>query len=144
MERKYNPNDIERHFSHENVWVRVPDQGRPGLRIVQSELPERWDLPGDHKDFELSRRVINFEVQDEDGTSVEVFAPAMELRVGLTPSEMRRWLQGESVKLAYAVSGTQEWVVFTQEKHNLRIEPDARDAVVEISDWADPTVGLGR
>jgi hypothetical protein len=144
MGREYNPNDIERYFSHENVWVRVPEQELTGLRIVRSELPERWDLPPNDESFELSRRVINFEVQHEDGTPVEQFAPKMELRVGLTPSEVRRFKQGESVKLAYALSGAQEWVVFTAEKHNLRFDLDARDAVIEISDWGDPGVGVGR
>lgn len=133
----------ERFFKEQNVWVYVPAQKEPGeLEIVQLVLtPE--DLPEDSEEFKLKRPVINFEVK-KDGSPLDVFDPRMELRVGLLQDEVEELRSGRKFKLAFCLEGGEKWVVFTQKKHDFRIDLEGRDAVAWISDWGDATVGFGR
>lgn len=91
--------------------------------------------------FEPTRCVINFQVTEDDGsTVVHHFAPPMVLRVEITEAEFEQVAEGHELKLGFW--DETRWVPFTKEKHHFTLH--SHFAIALIRHWGDPCVSWGR
>ncbi len=135
-------------FSAEGVSVKVPTQRRKAkvVKLPMGSLEEMRPVPGG---FQPRRLVINVAVVDEDEpeTYLTEFDPPIELRVRYTKADLDRATDAGR-PLALAFWNGSEWVRFTEEKHQFRLEPAAQEqagghGVALISNWGDPPVAWG-
>jgi hypothetical protein len=132
---------VERHFEEEKVWVTVPMQANARALLISDPLEFPEDTPATPGVFELTRPVINFQVtEDDESTLVHNFSPPMVLRVQITEAEFLQVAAGYELKLGFW-DGTR-WVPFTKEKHHFELH--AHFAIALIRHWGDPGVGWGR
>lgn len=132
--------DVERYFEKRGVWVTIPPQvGGSGSLEIEGPLPYQ-DVVQKTEEFELIRLVINFQVKS-DGDIVTAFTPAMVLEVGLTAYDFGHLEAEQPLKLAFW-DEEKEWVPFDEPEIATRGATVV--AKVTVSDWGDPTVGLGR
>jgi hypothetical protein len=134
-------------FDEERVTITVPDQKVKKAKAVKLPLGKLDELKGREGGFKPGRLVINFALVDEDNpeTILTEFDPPFELRVRYTRGDLERAKKaGKSLELGFW--NGDEWVVFTQEKHQFELQPDAQGnaggyGVVLISHWGDPNIG---
>jgi len=133
-------------FDAGNVRVTLPTQKKKAKvekLAIDPDLERRETAR-----FKPSRVVINFQVVDEDDpqTVLTEFDPKFELRVRYTPADSQAAQSAnKSLTLAYWDGST--WVIFTQEKHEFRLEPDAHGqggfGIAMIKSWGDPPIAWG-
>jgi hypothetical protein len=119
------------------------------VKVKKLPLGSLSDMPAAPGKFQPARLVINFGVVEEDHDDIFVteFDPPIELRVRYTQGDLQRAQQdGQSLTLAFW-NGS-EWVPFTQQKHQFRLEPSGQGqsgglGVATIRNWGDPPVGWG-
>jgi hypothetical protein len=134
-------------FDEERVTITVPDQKVKKAKAVKLPLGKLDEMRGREGGFKPGRLVINFALVDEDNpeTILTEFDPPFELRVRYTRGDLERAKKaGKSLELGFW--NGDEWVVFTQEKHQFELQPDAQEnaggyGVVLISHWGDPNIG---
>lgn len=137
------------NFDEEKVTITVPGQKGIKAKAVKLPLGKLDELKGREDGFKPGRLVINFALVDEDNpeTILTEFDPPFELRVRYTRGDLERAKKaGKSLELGFW--NGDEWVVFTQEKHQFKLQPDAQGnaggyGVVLISHWGDPNIGWG-
>jgi hypothetical protein len=102
--------------------------------------------------FQVARLIISFEIVDpETGKIIGEFDPPFELQVGYTPKHWESAVEGGAShpRLAFwdfePPEKDQQWIEFTVEKHNFRVEGDDQGGflVATISNWGDPAYGAG-
>jgi hypothetical protein len=136
-------------FDEERVTITVPDQKVKKAKAVKLPLGKLDELKGREGGFKPGRLVINFALVDEDNpeTILTEFDPPFELRVRYTRGDLERAKKaGKSLQLGFW--NDDEWVVFTPEKHQFQLQPDAKEnaggyGVAQISHWGDPNIGWG-
>ena len=134
-------------FDEERVTITVPNQKVKKAKAVKLPLGKLDEMKGREGGFKPGRLVINFALVDEDNpeTILTEFDPPFELRVRYTRGDLERAKKaGKSLELGFW--NGDEWVVFTQEKHQFELQPDAQGnaggyGVVLISHWGDPNIG---
>lgn len=132
---------VEALWKDVGVVVTVPTQAIPrSLSIVRLELPKPEEVPATPNEFIPTRLVVNFQVEEEDGSVVQQFSPPMVLRLEFSDRELAAAADGQELKLG-VWNGTR-WVVFTKKKHQL--EMHSRFAIALIRHWGDATMGVGR
>jgi hypothetical protein len=133
---------VERYYPDEDVWVTIPTQAKARILIISDplEIKPLDDTPATPNVFEPFRTVINFQVEEEDGTVVHRFSPPIILRVAFTDEDLAQ--VGEGKEFGMAFWDGSRWVPFTKEKHHFQLH--SRFAVAVIRDWGDPSVSLGR
>jgi hypothetical protein len=136
-------------FDEESVTITVPDQKVKKAKAVKLPLGKLDELKGREGGFKPGRLVINFALVDEDNpeTILTEFDPPFELRVRYTRGDLERAKKaGKSLELGFW--NGDEWIVFTQEKHQFELQPDTQGnaggyGVILISHWGDPNIGWG-
>ena len=133
----------------EGATVTVPEQKtKKKVRIeklAKDSLDKMKSKPGG---FKPGRVVFNFQIVDEYDPSkvLTTFDPPFELRVRYTPADLKR-AQDAGKPLQLAFWNGREWVIFTDEKHQFKLEPDSQgsggEGVAMISHWGDPNVAWG-
>ena len=139
----------KRDFSEEGAAVRVLEQKVKKKikieRLSRDPLDKMKPKPGG---FKPGRVVLNFQVVDEDEPSkvLTTFDPPFELRVRYTDADLQR-AQDAGKPLELAFWNGSEWITFTKEKHQFKLEPDGRgsggEGVAMISHWGDPNIAWG-
>lgn len=140
--------DKEKNFATEGVKVKVKAQkSGKSIKIVKFPKKNKSDLPATRGVFSPGRIVINVGAVDEDAQDqvITSFDPPMELRVNYTRADKARAdAAGTNLTLGFYSEDLGRWVVFTQQKHNFRLEADPSGqkgvGIVEISHWGDPNV----
>lgn len=135
------PHTVDRYYEEEKVLVTIPTQARPRPLLISDPL----EFPADTEDtpgvFVLTRPVINFQVTEDDGsTVVHHFNPPLVLRVEITEAEKQQVAEGHDLKLAFWDGS--RWALFTEEKHHFQIH--SHFAFALIWHWGDPGLGWGR
>jgi len=135
-------------FHDEGVQIKVPAQ-KAKIKVVKLPLGKLSELRGAKSDFRPGRLVVNFALVDEEQPDrfLEEFESPFELRVRYTPADQKRAEKaGRPMELAFWDG--QDWVRFTQEKHQFKLEPEARPGaggfgIALISKWGDPQIAWG-
>ena len=139
----------KKEFTEEGATVTVPEQ-KDKKKVKIEKLPkDPLDKMKPKKDgFKPGRVVFNFQVVDEDDPSkvLTTFDPPFELRARYTKADEKRAQKaGQPLELAFW-NGS-EWITFTEEKHEFKLEPDSKGlggyGVAKISNWGDPNVAWG-
>ena len=142
-------NGKKKEFTEEGATVNVPEQ-KDGKKVKIEKLPkDSLDKMKPKKGgFKPGRGVFNFQVVDEDDPSkvLATFDPPFELRVRYTKADEKRAQEaGKPLELAFW-NGS-EWIIFTKDKHQFKLEPDSKgsggEGVAKISNWGDPNVAWG-
>lgn len=131
-------------FEKQGVYLTIPSR-MP--RVVVKTLP--IDVPigiqattGIHP----IRTIINLVLHDRDDPEnyLTEFDPPFEIQVRYTADDLREAnTRGSELKLAFW-NGS-DWILFTQEKHNFELHPNADPstggiATAKISSWGDPPI----
>ena len=130
---------------------------RVSARVIQDE---EWEKIKDNKKngfTELIRRVINFEIVNDDNTTRTEFDSPIQLTVYFSYNEYKKADYGNELKLAFLPKDRNEWKLFDKEKHKLDKHPitnwEARPSdpdswfgffTAEFDKWGDPSVSVGR
>ena len=166
MYNKFNPNErCYAVFPDKGVEIYIPWQlnFRVSARVISKA---EWDrIKGLIKaEFTPKREVINFVVLYDDpdfkDAPLEVkdtFDPPIKLKVYFSRNEFEDAGGEGKLKLAYLPKGKQDWKLFTYKDHRLEEhlihhwpeEPSDVNSwhgyfTVEISEWGDPSVSVGR
>ncbi len=144
---------IVKQYDDKNVTVTVKYQGYAVdvLRLPSAPLDEMQsklkELPDE---FPARRVLLNVVVTRRDNPDLLVTHcnPPLELRAGYTAADLKH---ARDAGLEYPYFGFWDgcrWVLFTQEKHQLRYEQaDRADlagyVVVTLSQWSDPPIAYG-
>lgn len=146
MAQKNSP--IHQEFTQEGVIVHVPSLTR-SVRIQKLDLLPLEKMPAAPGGFQPFRVVINLKVVDAAQPESEMmeFEAPIEVRVRYTADD---WKKAVSLHkpLSLGFWDGSQWIRFTPEKHQLRLEsgptPDAGGwGIIAISKWADPTHAWG-
>ena len=138
----------EKEYSSEGVKVKVNTQkSGKRVKIVKFKKKKKSELPATPGVFNPGRIVINVGAVDQDAEDqvITTFDPPMELRVNYTQADQARAsAAGKSLTLGFYSEDLGRWIVFTQQKHNFRLEAASSGqggvGIVEISHWGDPNV----
>ena len=135
-------------FSDEGATITVPEQKKKA-KVVKLPPQALENMPTVKGGFKPGRLVINFALIDEDDpdTYLAEFDPPIELRVRYTRGDLERAKRANK-ELELAFWNGNEWVVFTQEKHQFILQPDAQGkaggyGIALISHWGDPQIAWG-
>lgn len=132
---------VERYFENEKVRVTIPHQAVARPLIISDPMEFPPDPPPTPGVFIKTQWAINFQVTEDDGsTIVHRFNPPLVLRVDIPPEEIERALAGEDLKLAFWEGS--RWLPFTKEKHHFQLHSEF--AIALIRHWGDPPVAWGR
>ena len=118
------------------------------LDVIRLKIPPKYKMPHVRGGFTLKRRVINLKFVDTSQPDLEIlkFDPPIQVRVrydhkdiaasGINPPNLAYW------------DGT-AWIYFTEPDHQIHPEnwsPAKKTGwlVVNIHEWCDPTIGMGR
>jgi hypothetical protein len=102
-------------------------------------------IPGGFQPFRL---VINLKLVDaaQPDSEVSVFDPPIEVRVRYTAADVAA-AEAAGGRLCLGFWDGKQWIRFTPEKHQFRLEPGASPeagwGVVSVSHWGDPTKAWG-
>jgi hypothetical protein len=139
-------------FPEVGVTVTVPPQNNFS-DVVLERLPLEGvpEMESDEEYFKLGRLVINFILYESENPEVilEEFDPPIEVQVKFTPADVEFADVGEK-ELAFAFWDGNEWIRFTEEKHQFNLNPLEEDLIysgfaqVFIQNWSDPSVAIGR
>ena len=135
-------------FADEGATLTVPEKHKK-LRAVKRPVGKMADMKSKSGKFKPWRLVINFEMEDEDspGTFVSKFDDPLELRVRFTKKDIKKADEAKKpLRLGYWDGS--DWVIFGVKKHKFEQVSDADAAsggelVVQLSQWADPPIGIG-
>jgi hypothetical protein len=137
------------NLNGEDVIINVPAQKRKKVKPDKLPLGSLDEMRGREGGFKPGRLVINFALVDEDepDTVLTEFDPPFELRIRYTRGDLERARHADK-SLELAFWNGSEWVVFTQEKHQFELQPDAKGnaggyGVALISHWGDPNIAWG-
>lgn len=141
--------ETKKAFSEEGATVTVPEQ-KDKIKVKIEKLPKDSldKMKPKEGGFKPGRVVLNFQIieADEPAKVLTTFDPPFELRVRYTRADEKR-AQDAGVPLELAFWNGSEWVVFTAEKHQFKLEADSQGSgghgTAMISDWGDPNVGWG-
>jgi hypothetical protein len=140
-------------YPDRGVTVIIPDQASGAKYKVTTQknydpdtkFKQKKVTLGDPESFELLRVVINFAVKDASGSKGPVkfkFKPKMELYVDVTPADLAHATPTRPLKLAWwdADKKAKRWVVLK----DAALDPLKKYFKVEIEEWGDPGLGIGR
>lgn len=140
--KKYN-------FDEEKVTITVPAQKKKKAKTIKLPLGSLNEMRGREGGFKPGRLVLNFALVDEDDpdTVLTEFDPPFELRIRYTRGDLERARRANK-PLELAFWNGSEWDLFTQEKHQFELQPDAQGnaggyGVALISHWGDPNIAWG-
>jgi hypothetical protein len=139
----------KKEFTEEGATVTVPEQKDKKKvkieKLAKDSLDKMKPKPGG---FKPGRVVFNFQVVDEADPAkvLSTFDPPFELRVRYTQGDLKR-AQKANKPLELAFWNGSDWITFTKEKHQFKLEPDSQGpggyGVAKISNWGDPNVAWG-
>ena len=137
-------------FGGEGVELKVPQTGGKKIGVRKRAMPGASEMPGTPGGFKPGRLVINFELFDEQNPNqfLTVLDEPFEVRIKYTAADLKR-AEKAGVSLQLGVWDGNKWVVFTRQKHNFRLKPNAQnpksggEGVIEISRWGDPPIAWG-
>jgi hypothetical protein len=144
---------IVKQYEDKNTTVTVKYQGF-ALDVLRLPSPPMEELHSKAEslpdEFPARRGVINVVVARRDNPDLLVTKvnPPLELRVGYTAADLKHAQdQGRKYPLFGYWDGC-HWVLFTEQKHQLRYEPSDRAdlagyAVVSLDVWSDPRLAYG-
>ena len=137
-------------FDAEGVSVKVPVQ-KKRIKIKAKKLPlgALENMKPVKGGFQPKRLVLNLGLVDEDdpSTILTEFDPPIELRVRYTKADLdHAGREGKPLSLAYWYGN--QWITFTEEKHQFELLPNANPetggfGVALISNWGDPPIAWG-
>lgn len=137
-----------KYFRKEAVIVKFPGQARL-VQVERLALPTDIPMKAAPGGFQPFRLVINLRLVDaaQPDSQIAVFDPPIEVRIRYTADDLVRAKEASRPLSLGFWDGTQ-WIRFTPEKHQFRLEPEPTlDAggwgVVSISHWGDPTHAWG-
>ena len=147
-------------FPDKGVEIYIPPQENYTKVSARVVLPVEWDrIRKFTQGYEPGREVINFELVDNAGKVIGNFSPPIELKVYFTVDDVK-FVGGnyEDLNLAFLPEGSPQWIIFTEQKHDLKRHlidhwPDAPPTdpdswvgyfIVKIEHWGDPSVSVGR
>jgi hypothetical protein len=142
------PLTTRKEFRNEGVIVKIPSRIR-AVQVQRLGLQQIETMPAVPGGFRPFRVVINLKVVDvtQPEKEVSVFDPPIEVRVRYTPSDLKKAAEvGKPLSLGFWDG--KQWIRFTPEKHQFRLEPGAKPeaggwGVVSIARWGDPTHAWG-
>jgi hypothetical protein len=151
-------------FPDKHVQVTVPWQGH-AVKVLRIPYPPLSEMPPIKvaEQYDWPHHVwLNVVVarEDEPDALVTQFDPRLELRIGYSAEDLNR---AQAAGLEHPIFGFWDgcqWVLFTEEKHELSYEPVADKsishesnvavteqvagyAVVQLAAWSDPSIAGG-
>jgi len=137
-------------FDNDETVITVkPQLSNKKVKIVKlkskkmSEVPEKEDV------FKPGRLVINFAGEDEEypGQFLTRFDPSIEVRIKFNKADQDRVAANTVLKLAFWSEESDDWVLFTADKHQFELKYNASGhggvGIAHIKDWGDPQVAWG-
>ena len=140
---------IVRKFK-ENVRFIIEWQGYP-VSVVRLPYPPLDEMKSDQDAFTPRRVLLNPAIVGAKNRELLIseFNPPIELRIAYTFVDLK-FAQNQSLEHPQVgFWDGSKWVLFTVEKHDLRWVPARRGtkiagyAVVRLSNWSDPAIGMG-
>ena len=140
------------HDFKEKVRFTIEWQGYP-VSVVRLPYPPLEEMQSDQDEFKPHRLLLNPAIVRTGKREhlVSQFNPPLGVRIAYTRADLKRAQQHGLEHPQIGFWDSCKWVLFTAEKHQLRWDPPGRAAaygvagyaVVHVSRWSDPAIGLG-
>jgi len=144
------PGDKRFKFDNDETVITVkPQLSNKKVKIVKLKSKKMSEVPKKEDVFRPGRLVINFAGKDEDnsGQFMTRFDPPLEVRIKFKKADQDRVAADEELKLAFWSEISNDWVLFTADKHQFELKLNASGeggvGIAHIKDWGDPQIAWG-